>query len=95
MELQKLPQIVAKVKATSKAKSKAKAKAPTSHTQPSFSSDEWLADMCDLESLDRLQNLDWLRDDHPGLDSDGLEDMYQEMTMADAEEFAGENYNSD
>lgn len=51
-------------------------------------------DMDDL-FLDEYHDLDWLRDDHPELDSDGLADLYERMQMEDAEEFAGECYGSD
>lgn len=51
-------------------------------------------DMDDL-FLDEYHDLDWLRDDHPELDSDGLVDLYERMQMEDAEEFAGECYGSD
>jgi len=38
---------------------------------------------------------DYLRDSHPDLDSDGLEDLYHGMLQDDAEEFAGYQCDSD
>lgn len=55
-----------------------------------LSSDGW-SDPCDHERFP-----EYLRDEHPDLDSDGLEDLYQGMIQDDADGFADyHSYNSD
>lgn len=53
--------------------------------------DDWLDDL--HYEHERLMRLDDLRDQHPNVDSDGLEDLYMDQMQADAEEFGG--YRSD